>query len=404
MNTNTNAEVLYDQYVANTYGKAPVTLVKGAGTRVWDDRGNSYLDFVSGIAVNALGHAHPTWVRRISEQAAQIAHCSNLYRNETQGQLAEKLVALAGGRKKLFFCNSGTEANEALIKLARLYGRSKADGVEGKCYKILCAEHAFHGRTFGGMAATPQEKIQGGFRPMLEGFAFARYNDLASFEAMIDDQTCAIFLETVQGEGGVVPATKEFLQGIRALCDKHGLIFMLDEVQCGAGRSGTYFAYQQFDVQPDAVGMAKGIAGGFPMGAIWMNSDLADLLKPGSHGSTFGGNALAAAAALATLEVMEQEKLLENVQTLSSEFIPKLHALVQKYPQQLTGIRGMGFMLALCIKSDPVAMTQKLLAKGLLTVRAGTDAVRLLPPLNVKREELDEALQIIEQCLQEAAT
>jgi acetylornithine aminotransferase/acetylornithine/N-succinyldiaminopimelate aminotransferase len=400
MNKRTQTEIRYEENVVNNYGKAPLTLVKGAGTRVWDERGNEYLDFVSGIAVNTLGHSHPVWVRRIQEQASTLGHCSNLYRNEPQSLLAEKINALAGGGKKVFFCNSGAEANEALIKLARLYGKSKA-GEEGKCFKILTAEKAFHGRTFGSMAATPQDKIQGGFRPMLGGFAHGIYNDVESFRKLVDENTCAILLETIQGESGILPATMEFLQGIRALCDEHEILLMLDEVQCGAGRTGKYFNYQHYGIEPDAVSMAKGIAGGFPMGGIWALAELGDLFTPGSHGTTFGGTPMACVAALATIEILEEEHLLDNVTRLSNLLTEELGRLGRKYPHLISGVRGMGFMIALSMKGDPGRFVTKLMEHGLLTVRAGTDAIRFLPPLNLTEEELQKAISIVDRCFSE---
>ena len=271
-------KALYETYLIQNYGSAPLTIVRGKGRRVWDDNGKRYLDFSSGIAVNALGIAHPAWVKRVCEQAKLIAHTSNLFRSETQALLAKAVVDTIGeAGARMLFCNSGTEANEALIKLARLHGMQKAGGKEGRIYKVVVAENAFHGRTFGSMAATPQEKIQHGFRPMLTGFPVAKYNDLASFEKHIDDKTAAILIETIQGESGVTPATAEFLKGLRKLCNKHHILLMLDEVQCGIGRTGTFLACQQAGIVPDAVSLAKGLGGGFPIGAIWVRQRYGDL-------------------------------------------------------------------------------------------------------------------------------
>ena len=311
----TAAEAAYDSYVLRNYGRPAVTLARGEGCRVWDDAGRRYLDFASGIAVNAVGHCHPRWVKAVAEQAATLIHVSNLYRNPLQGELAKRLVAHAGPGR-VFFCNSGAEANEGLLKLARLHGIRKS-GEEGKCHKVICAKSAFHGRTFGGMSATPQEKIQKGFRPLLSGFAFGELNNLASFEALIDDETAAIFVETIQGEGGVHPATTEFLLGLRALCNQHNLLLILDEVQCGIGRSGKFFAFEHSGVRPDAIGMAKGLGGGFPIGAIWIGEGAVDLFQPGMHGTTFGGTPLACAASLATLDIIRDEKLCEHVSRAS---------------------------------------------------------------------------------------
>ena len=389
---------LYDRYVLGNYGQAPLTLVEGQGTRVRDSQGKDYLDFTMGIAVNALGHCHPRWVRRVQEQAATLAHVSNLFRNEPQAMLAERLCSYAG-EGRVFFCNSGAEANEALLKLARLYGREKSGGEEGKRYKVICAEKAFHGRTFGSMSATPQEKIQGGFRPMLEGFAFGELNNVESFAKLIDDQTAAIFLETIQGESGVNVCSAEFLQGVRELCDKHGILMMLDEVQCGLGRTGRFYAFEHMGVKPDAIGMAKGLGGGFPIGAVWMKEDLASLFKPGSHGTTFGGTPLACAASLATIDVIEQEDLMANVRELAPYFHGELERVAKAFPEKVVEVRGIGFMVALALKDLPQPLVAKLREKGLLCPPAGGNAIRFLPPLNVSKAEIDEAIKILEKAL-----
>ncbi|MDE3084560.1 MAG: acetylornithine/succinylornithine family transaminase, partial [Verrucomicrobiota bacterium] len=312
----TSAAELYDAFVLKNYARPALTLVRGNGAQVWDDQGNCYLDFTSGIAVNALGHCHPHWIAAVQRQAGELIHVSNLFRNPNQAELARRLVQRAGPGR-IFFCNSGAEANETLLKLARLHGVKKAGGQEGKCSKIICAKNAFHGRTFGGMSATPQEKIQKGFRPLVPGFAFGELNNLKSFADLIDEQTTAIFVETIQGESGINSCTTEFLAGLRSLCDKHNLLLLIDEVQCGMGRTGKFFAFEHAGVMPDAIGMAKGLGGGFPIGAMWVRENAAELFQPGSHGTTFGGTPLACAAALAVLDVIEKEKLLENVTHLS---------------------------------------------------------------------------------------
>ncbi len=391
--TRTHTADLYDAHVMKNYGRAPLTLVRGVGTQVWDDEGKAYWDFTSGIAVSALGHCHPHWVAEIRRQAGELIHTSNLFRNPNQGELARRLVQRAGPGR-VFFCNSGAEANEALLKLARLHGIRKS-GTEGKCYKVICAEQAFHGRTFGGMSATPQEKIQKGFRPLVPGFAFGKLNDLPSFEALIDDETAAIFVETIQGEGGVNPATPEFLRGLRALCTQHNLLLMLDEVQCGIGRTGAFFAFEHADVRPDAIGMAKGLGGGFPIGAVWITETSAELFQPGSHGTTFGGTPLACAAALAVLDVMDREDLLTNVNRLSDEWHRQLRALIAEFPQHVVGLRGSGFMVGLQMRGDALAWCASLRAAGLLVPIAGGNVVRLLPPLNATAAELAESVAIL---------
>ena len=393
----TNTAELYDAYVMKNYGRPPLTIVRGAGVSVWDDAGRDYLDFTSGVAVAALGHCHPVWVEAIRRQAGELIHCSNLFRNPNQGELARRLVQQAGPGR-VFFCNSGAEANEGLLKLARLHGIRKS-GVEGKCFKVICAKNAFHGRTFGGMSATPQEKVQKGFRPLVPGFAFGELNNLPSFADLVDESTAAIFLETIQGEGGVTPCTNEFLWGLRQLCDQHNLLLMLDEVQCGLGRTGAFYAFQHSGVRVDAIGMAKGLGGGYPMGAIWAADKHAELFTPGSHGSTFGGTPLACAAALAVLDVIERENLLQKVKTSGTAWKIELEGLVAEFPRQLKAVTGRGYMLGLVLQSEPPAFIAALRDAGLLAPPAGTSTVRLLPPLIATKEHLDRATAIIRSVL-----
>jgi acetylornithine/N-succinyldiaminopimelate aminotransferase len=386
----------YEAYLLGNYAKPALTLVRGRGLRVWDAAGREYLDFAAGIAVTGLGHCHPKWVARVQEQAATLAHCSNYYRNLPQGKLAKALVEHIGPGR-IFFCNSGTEANEALLKLARLHGRARENGVEGKRYKVICAKNAFHGRSFGSMAATPQEKIQNGFRPMLEGFAFGELNNLASFAALVDEQTAAIFVETIQGESGIHACTPEFLRDLRELCDKHQLLLMIDEVQCGIGRTGKFLACQHTGIHADAVGLAKGVGGGAPLGAVWIAEKYAPLFIPGSHGTTFGGNPLVCAAGLAVLEVMQDEKLIENVNRLAPEFHAKLSRLVAEVPKLLMQVRGQGFMIGLQLSTDPAPYVTALREAGLLVVSSGSNTIRLLPALTATATDLDAALAILRQ-------
>lgn len=395
--SDSSTKSLYEQYVLGNYGSPPFALVKGEGARVFDEAGTEYLDFTCGIAVNTLGHCDARLNAALEKQAHTLWHCSNLFHIRPQAELAEALVkALAPGR--MFFCNSGTEANEALLKLARLHGRRKAGGEEGRCYKVLTCSNGFHGRTFGGMSATPQEKIQGGFRPMLDGFDHAPLNDLEAFRAKVDENTCAIFIETIQGEGGVHPATGEFLRGLRELCDEHDLLLMLDEVQCGIGRTGEMFAFQHHGVAPDAVGLAKGLGGGFPIGAMWVGEKHKDLFQPGMHGTTFGGNPLACAVALEVIRTL-QDGVLDAARALMPGWLEALHGLVEKHPAHLSGVRGQGFMTALVVKGDNLKLIAALRAGGLLGVRAGTDAVRLYPPLNVREDELSRCIEILDTTL-----
>jgi len=396
--TRTSTAELYDAHVLKNYGRPALTLVRGSGSLVWDDTGRQFLDFTSGIAVSALGHCHPYWVAAVQRQAGELIHVSNLFRNPNQGELARRLVGYAGPGR-VFFCNSGAEANEGLLKLARLHGMKKAGGEEGKIYKVICAKSAFHGRTFGGMSATPQEKIQKGFRPLVPGFAFGELNNLASFEALIDDTTAAIFVETIQGEGGVNPATTEFLLGLRELCNRHDLLLMLDEVQCGVGRTGKFFAYEHAGVRPDAIGMAKGLGGGFPIGAIWIGEKAAELFQPGMHGTTFGGTPLACAAALAVLDVLEKERLMEKVTLNSVPWIAALSQLAKDFPAQVLAVRGRGYMVGIQLAGDPAPTVAALREAGLLVPSAGGNVIRLLPPLTATPAELAQSVEIIRTVL-----
>ncbi|MFA5263790.1 MAG: aspartate aminotransferase family protein [Opitutaceae bacterium] len=389
----TSVADLYDAHVMKNYARPAITLVRGRGARVWDDQGKSYLDFTAGIAVCALGHCHPYWVAAVQRQAGELIHVSNLFRNPNQGELARRLVGYAGPGR-VFFCNSGAEANEGLIKLARLHGKKKA-GVESKCIKIICAKDAFHGRTFGSMSATPQEKIQKGFRPLVPGFVFGEINNLKSFADLVDEDTSAIFIETIQGESGVTPCTTEFLQGLRDLCNRNNLLLMLDEVQCGIGRTGTFFAFEKAGIQPDAIGMAKALGGGVPIGAMWVRENAAELFQPGSHGTTFGGTPLACAAALAVLDVIENEHLLAHVRKESKPWQKALEALAREFPKQIIGVRGRGFMVGVQLSSDPTPVIGALREAGLLAPAAGNNVFRLLPPLNATREELAKSVEIV---------
>jgi len=376
------------------YGPPPFDAVRGEGVYLYDADGKPYLDFGSGIAVTAVGHSHPHWVGAVREQAATLTHCSNLYGIPGQQRLADRLVERAGPGRVLF-CNSGAEANEALLKLARLHGRKLSGGEEGKRYTVVAAQNAFHGRTFGGMAATPQEKIQGGFRPMLDGFKFGELNRIDTFDAAVDDSVAAVFIESIQGEGGIFPAETSFLRELRALCTERGALLMIDEVQCGIGRSGKFFAYEHAGITPDAIGMAKGLGAGFPIGAIWVAGPYAELFQPGSHGTTFGGSPLASAAANAVLDILENDDLAAQVEANAPAWHDALRDLAAKYPQHIAGFRGMGYMAGLALHADPIAIRDAARAKGLLIVPAGHQTIRLLPALIATPDQLAESVRIL---------
>ncbi len=393
----TSAAEMYDAHVLKNYPRPPLTLVRGSGSRVWDDQGNAYLDFSSGIAVSSLGHCHPKWVAAVRRQAGELIHTSNLFRNPNQGELARRLVGYAGPGR-VFFCNSGAEADEALLKLSRLHGVRKS-GAEGKCFKVVCAKQAFHGRMFGGMSATPRERVQKGFRPLVPGFVFGDLNDLGGFASLVDSDTAAIFVETIQGDGGINPCTAGFLAGLRRLCDERDLLLMLDEVQCGAGRTGRFFAFEHAGIRPDAIGMAKGLGGGFPIGAMWVGERAADLFEPGSHGSTFGGTPLACAAALAVLDVIEGEGLMAHVERESGRWIRELGQLAKAHPAHVLEVRGLGFLVGVQMASDSAPYAAALRERGLLTAVAGVNVIRLLPPLNASAEELSRSVAIFRDML-----
>ena len=387
--------------LVKNYGPPTFNAVRGEGVYLYDDSGRQYLDFGSGIAVTSVGHSHPKWVAALQAQAATLTHCSNLYGIPQQQQLANRLVAQAGAGR-LLFCNSGAESNDALIKLARLHGKSIC-GEEGKRFTVVAAQNAFHGRTFGGMAATPQEKIQGGFRPMLEGFKFGELNKIETFDNLVDDSVAAVFIESIQGEGGLFPAEAGFLQELRALCTERNALLMLDEVQCGIGRSGHFFAFEESGVKPDAIGMAKGLGGGFPIGAIWVSEPYAELFQPGSHGTTFGGSPLASAAANATLDIIEEEKLIENVAANSPQWHAELEKLAKKYPELIVGIRGAGYMVGIALKPEGhnLKITAAAQKKGLLAVPAACNVIRLLPALIATPQQLSKSVAILDEVFSE---
>ena len=366
-----------------------VAVASGKGVTVRDMDGMTYYDFTSGIGVQAVGHCNKKVVEAIQSQAAQLIHCSNLFANVPATQLAAKLVALSGLDGKAFFCNSGAEANEAAIKLARKWGAAN-----GGRYEVVTFRQGFHGRTLATVAATAQAWCQEGYDPLPVGFAYADYNDLESVKAAVNDKTVAIMLEAVQGEGGVMPATDEFMKGVRALCDEKNLLMICDEVQAGMGRTGTWFAWQGYDVKPDLFTCAKALAGGLPMGALVSNAKLADVFTASAHASTFGGNPVAAAAALAVIDVIESENVLENVVRVGALFREALEGFVEKY-DKLLAVRGKGLMLGLVTECPAKDVVEALRAQGLLCLTAGANVVRFLPPLTLDESLLEDAVDML---------
>jgi acetylornithine/N-succinyldiaminopimelate aminotransferase len=392
MTDNKSLAALYARHLIPTYSPS-LALVRGRGTRVWDTEGKVYLDFTSGIAVLNVGHCHPRVVEAVRRQAGELMHASNLFYTEPQALLASRLNTLTLGGK-CFFCNSGAEANEAMIKLARLYGQSRGR------FGIIAMQNSFHGRTLAALAATGQTKYQAGFEPMPEGFVHVPFNDLDAVRAAVNDKTAAILVEAVQGEGGVIPASPSFLQGLRTLCDEQDILLLFDEVQCGLGRTGHWFGYQASGISPDAFSLAKSLGGGLPIGALVASPKVADLFQPGKHASTFGGNPVACAAALAVLSVLEEEQLVTRAADLGTRFRARLETFVGRYPH-VTGVRGLGFMIGLVLDEPVKPIVEKLRDKGLLTIATAETVIRLLPPLTVKESELDEAFEILEETLAE---
>ncbi len=394
MSTNKTKEILdlYGENVMPTYAPS-VVVASGKGVTVRDVDGRSFYDFTSGIGVHNVGYARAEVVKAIQEQAAQLTHASNLFANVPATKLAKKLVELSGLGGKVFFCNSGAEANEAAIKLARKWGAAN-----GGRYEIVTMRQGFHGRTLATLAATAQAWCQEGYDPLPVGFAYADYNDLESVKAAVNEKTVAIMLEAVQGEGGVTPATPEFMEGIRALCDEKNLLMICDEVQSGMGRTGTWFAWQGYNVKPDLFTCAKAIADGIPMGALISNKKLADVFTVSSHASTFGGNPVAAAAALAVIDVIEKEDLLKHATEVGNLLKEALQGFVDKY-DKLLEVRGKGMMLGLVVDGDPKAIVEALQAQGLLALTAGSNVVRFLPPLVLGEDDLEDAVDMISDAL-----
>lgn len=400
-----------------TYGKFPLTVVRGDGCRVWDDTGKAYLDFCAGIATCSIGHCHPSLTETISNQAATLIHCSNLYHIEQQEQLARVLVEdVVKSPGKIFFSNSGAEANDGMIKTARKFGNTNPANNGAPRYEVITFSSSFHGRTLGSMAATAQKKIQSGFEPMLPGFKYVPFNDVDALSASISDHTVGIMLEPIQGEGGINEASPEFLRHIAARCKEHDLLLMLDEIQCGVGRTGTINGWQSIcpELQPDTISWAKGMGGGFPIGAFYVSDrlinhesiELSSLMNAGSHGSTYGGNPLACAASLTVINTILENDLYGNASSQGKLIQDEITAWQH---HAIKNTRGKGLLLGIALKPEAfhpkegvtpaLELCLALMHNGLLTVPAGPDTLRLLPPLNVSASEVAEALKILKNTL-----
>ena len=378
------------------YRQPPMLLVRGDGVWLFDEAGKRYLDLFAGIAVSTLGHAHPRLVAAIRQQADRVLHLSNYYYNEPNVRLAARLNALSG-MSRVFFCNSGTEAIEAMLKLARrhFYGKGQTDR-----HRVIAFERSFHGRTLGALAATGQPKYREGFGP-LSVVTHVPYGDTAAVRAAMGDDVCAVLVEPVQGEGGVVPAPEKFLADLRDITTAAGALLLGDEIQTGVGRTGSFLGFQQVGVEPDAIALAKGLAGGVPIGAMLCRESLADALPPGTHGTTFGGSPLASAAALAVLDVMTEDKLMQRARTVGAHLGAGLDALAKRYPDLITEARGVGLMRALGLQErvDARALFADIRARGVLVTLAGGQALRFTPPLIINEAQIDEGLAVVDQAL-----
>ena len=383
---------LSEQYVAHTYARYPVVLVRGKGTRVWDQEGEEYLDFVSGLAVCNLGHCHPRVVKTIQGQAEKLIHVSNFYYIEPQIQLAS-LLCKHSFADKVFFCNSGAEANEGAFKLARKFGKEKT----GKDrYEIITMEGSFHGRTLATLTATGQEKFHKGYEPLMPGFKYVPFNDIGAVKKAIDPKTCAVMVEPIQGEGGVNCPSEGYLKALREICDENKLLLMFDEVQVGMGRTGKLFAYEHEGVEPDILTLAKSLAGGVPIGALLIKKEISDGFKPGDHASTFGGNPLASAAGVAALTAILEEGMLENCRKMGDYFLSELDKMKNKFPF-IKEVRGKGLILGMELKMDGSSMVKEMLKKRVLINCTMGNVLRFLPPLIVTKEEIDRVVAALEE-------
>ena len=383
-----------EKYYLPVFGRYQMVMELGQGCRVWDNEGNEYVDAFAGIAVNSLGYNHPVLVKAISEQAGKLMHCSNLYYTEIQAK-ALRVVAEATGIDRIFFANCGAEGNEGAMKLARKYGVSKAPTK----YKIISADESFHGRTFDTLAATGHDYYHVGYGPLSPGHVLVPYGDIKALEAQMDDDVCAVLLEPIQGEGGVHVPPAEYLQQVRALCDKHDALLIFDEVQTGVARTGKWFAYMHSGVKPDVLTFAKGIGGGFPVAGFAVPERLAHVFKPGDHGGTFGGNPLACAAVYATLTTIKSEGLVDKVAEKGEYFKNELRKLQEKYPDKVTDVRGCGLMLGMEVAGEGKPIVESCLANNVIVNCTAGNVIRIVPPLIISKEEIDIVVAALDKAL-----
>ena len=386
---------LADENIMNTYRRFPVVFVKGSGARLWDINGKEYLDFVAGIAVCSLGHSHPQIIAAVKHQIRTLTHVSNLYYTEPQAQLAKLLVDHSFA-DKVFFCNSGAEANEAAIKLARKYAH---ENMGPEKFELITMKDSFHGRTMATITATGQEKFQYGFTPLLAGFSYVPFNDLQALEGAISDKTCGVMLEPIQGEGGVNIPDDHYLKSVRNICDRHGILMIVDEVQTGMGRTGKLFAYEHSGIQPDIMTLAKALGNGLPIGAMLATDKVAKAFVPGNHASTFGGNPLAASAATATIKTILEKNVVENSRKIGHYFLSQLKKLRRKHSAIISEVRGKGMMLAVKLEIDAADIVNQCLQKGLLINSTGGKILRFVPPLIIKKKEVDQAVKILDEVM-----
>lgn len=388
-------KALADENIMNTYKRFPIVLVKGSGAKVWDINGKEYLDFVAGIAVCSLGHTHSKVVAALKEQAEKLTHVSNLYYTEPQARLA-KLLTDNSFADKVFFCNSGAEANEAAIKLARKYAH---ENLGDDKFELITMKDSFHGRTMATITATGQEKFQFGFTPLLDGFTYVPFNNLQALEAAISNKTCGIMVEPIQGEGGVNVPDANYLAKVREICDRHNILLIVDEVQTGIGRTGKLFAYEHSGIKPDIMTLAKALGNGFPVGAMLATDKVARAFVPGNHASTFGGNPLAMAASISTLETILQENLLNACRELGDYFRNQLKNLQAKY-KIIKEVRGMGLMVACGLNIEGNDIVNECMKKGLLINCTGGKTLRFVPPLIISKEDIDQVINILDEVME----